>query len=262
MILDDIISKKKIRLKNTKQEKSLETLKNEAFSKLEFENGENKFYQAMSKDGLSVIGEIKHASPSTGTIDFKLNLYERVEKYSQSVDAISVLTEEDFFAGNIDIFKKVRKLTKKPLLRKDFIIDPYQIYESKAIGADAILLIATTLKEEQLINYVKLARQLKLEVLLEVHDTDDLKKAIKTNTRIIGINNRDLKDFTINLSTTKELCEYISDRLVVSESGIKTIDDIKQLKDVTINGVLVGTSLMKSSNPDVIIKEWKGYYDS
>ncbi|TCK98224.1 indole-3-glycerol phosphate synthase [Natranaerovirga hydrolytica] len=261
MILDEIIGKKKIRLEAVKKAKPLELIKEKAIA-MEMDL-ENTFYHAISQQGLSVIGEIKKASPSTGDLDVMLSLDQRINQYDQSVDAISVLTEEDYFKGSVEIFKEVRHKTQKPLLRKDFIIDAYQIYEAKVIGADAILLIATALKEDDLIMLCALARTLNLEVLMEVHNKEDLEKALKTNARIIGINNRNLKDFSIDLTTTRELVPFIpSDRLVISESGIKDEKDISDLKEIKVDGILVGRTLMEMEHPKQTVKEWKQYFDS
>ncbi|TCT17084.1 indole-3-glycerol phosphate synthase [Natranaerovirga pectinivora] len=261
MILDEIIEKKKKRIEEVKRDIPFEIIKERAL-KMGIEK-DNKFYNAISQQGLSVIGEIKNASPSTGPLQVQLSLEDRVDKYTNAVDAISVLTEEDYFNGSVTILESVRKRTRTPILRKDFIVDTYQIYEARTIGSDAILLIAAALHLDELIMFNVLARSLNLEVLLEVHDEEDLDKALLTNNRIIGINNRNLKDFSISLETTKRLRPLIpNDRLVVSESGISTIRDIEYLKTLNINGILVGRSLMETENPDQLVKEWKEHFES
>jgi indole-3-glycerol phosphate synthase len=260
MILDEIIEKKKERLKFLKKQQPIDNIKEEAL-RMAVEPSDFNFYKALSKEGLSIIGEVKNASPSTGPLSVQLNVKDRIKQYETSVDAISILTEEDYFAGNIDIFKRIRSITKTPLLRKDFIIDSYQIYESKCIGADAILLIATALNVEDLMTYYELATALGLDVLLEVHDEKDLEKALQTRAKIIGVNNRNLKTFVIDLETTKRLKPLVpKDRLTISESGVATNEDIEFLKTCSIDGILVGKTLMETDAPKKLAKEWKEIY--
>ena len=163
------------------------------------------FYEALAKPGLSIIGEFKKASPSMGKIKMTMELTDRIDEYNESVDAISCLTEEDHFLGNTEYFKEIRKISPLPMIRKDFIIDPYQIYEAKVIGADCILLIAAILSDDQMKEYDKLAAKLGMDVLVEIHDEEEMERVLKIHPKIIGVNNRNLKDFTISLENTKRL---------------------------------------------------------
>ena len=170
--------------------------------------------------------------------------------------AISILTEEDFFQGNLELIPIIKKITTIPLLRKDFIFDEYQIYESRANEADAILLIAAILGKNQAKDYLYLAKELGLSVLFEVHDLKELEIALLIGAEMIGINNRDLKTMKIDINNTFELKKEIpSDRIVVSESGIKTRDDILKLESAGIDAVLIGTSFMEAENTREKIEE-------
>lgn len=205
------------------------------------------FYDAMKKDGLSIIGEIKRASPSKGIIREDIDFEEVCGQYNQGVDAISVLTECDHFNGSEKDLMTVREKTNLPILRKDFIFDERQVLESKNIGADAILLIASILEEEKLKRLLRLTYKIGLDALVEVHNKEELDKALRVGANIIGINNRNLKNFTIDLNTTKKLQKYIPEgTIVISESGIKDPSDIKSIGKV--NGILVGETFMKSRN--------------
>lgn len=263
MILQEIANKKRDRVSVLKKNKPIELVKQEALNIVAMETTKSSFYNAICKKGLSIIGEFKQASPSTGKLDVKLNKTERIDKYINSVDAISILTEEDYFLGSTKVFEEIRCNTDLPLLRKDFIIDPYQIYESKVIGANCILLIAALLNEEELISYYKLSKELNIDVLLEIHNKEELAKALYTESSIIGINNRNLNDFSIDLKTTLELRPLIpNNRLVVSESGIFTSKDIEILKQTQIDAILIGRALMESESPDNLAKELKKSYDT
>lgn len=197
------------------------------------------------------ITEIKKGSPSRGVIRERFDPLAIARIYEEkAVDAISVITEEDFFSGSLRYLAPVRQVTTRPLLRKDFLIDEYQIYESRASGADAVLLIAALLSRSQAGEYLHLCRELGLGVLFEVHDHEELETAMLVNAGIIGINNRSLKTLKVDIETTFILKQEITgDRIVVSESGIKIRDDVLRVSDAGIDAVLVGTSLMES--PDI-----------
>lgn len=258
MILDQIVEDKKIRLVQCKAQISEQKMKAQALS---LERKGLSFYEALRKKGLSIIGEFKNASPSMGVIDNPINLSERIQQYNHSVDAISCLTEETHFLGSVDYFKQIREISDLPMIRKDFIIDSYQIYEAKVIGADCILLIAAILTDHQLQEYYELASRLGMDVLLEVHNEQEMERALKINPRIIGVNNRDLNDFSVSLETTKRLRKMAGDGLVfVSESGITSISDVEFLKDCKIDAILVGGAFMQSKSPQTIAAEWKQAY--
>ncbi|MCG2689984.1 indole-3-glycerol phosphate synthase TrpC [Candidatus Parcubacteria bacterium] len=209
------------------------------------------FKNALLKKGkVALIAEIKKASPSAGVIKQNLNIKKIIDIYNEAgVSAISVITEENFFQGNIQNLVIAKKMAKVPILRKDFIIDSYQIYESKFYGADAILLIATVLDNRTIDRFIKIARTLNMDCLVETHNLKELNRILETNAEIIGINNRDLKTFKINLQTSLNLAPKIpSLKIIVSESGIENQEDVKKLKKVGVSAILVGTALIKSKN--------------
>lgn len=268
MILDEIVKDKRVRLVEHKKRISESKMKEMALAST---RTSNSFYEALAKDGLSIIGEFKKASPSMGVISSKINLEDRIDQYNQSVDAISCLTEEDHFHGSIEYLKQIRKISPLSIIRKDFIIEAYQVYEAKVIGADAILLIAAILNDDEIKELYQLAYSLGLDVLLEVHNEEEMERAVKLGARIIGVNNRDLRDFSISLETTKRLSEYLAkyfdrenagDRpLFVSESGVTTNEDISFLKECKVNALLIGRAFMESENPFRLAKEWKSVYN-
>ncbi len=210
--------------------------------------------------GLRLIAEVKKASPSKGIIRKDFDHIKIAQIYDRKpVNAISVITEEFFFHGDLRFIKDIKKITQKPILRKDFIIDEYQIYESRAFLADAILLIGAILEKNQASEYLHIARELGLHVLFEIHDEYDLEKALDVGAEIIGINNRDLKTLKIDLSTTIRLKKDIpSGRIIVSESGIKNRDDVLLLQREGIDAILVGTSIMESPDIENKIDELMG----
>ena len=209
---------------------------------------------------IRLIAEVKKASPSKGVIrkDFDPVGIARIYE-DKAVDAISVLTEEDFFSGDLGYIPQIRKAVTRPVLRKDFIFEEYQIYESRASGADAVLLIAAMLDTAQAGDYLELARELGLSVLFEVHSFEELEKALSLKADIIGINNRDLKTLSMDLNATFLLKKEIpSDRVVVSESGIKTRDDVTRLDERGVDAMLIGTTLMESRDIGKKIDELRG----
>lgn len=244
MILEDIVGVKKKELKIRKENKPVKGILEElsGIDKFKIRN----FKEALTKKNISIIGEIKRASPSKGIIDPKFQFEDICSSYEKlDIDAISVLTEQHYFKGKDEYLKKAKELISKPVLRKDFIIDEYQIYESKLIGADAVLLIVRILKEN-LAQFYKLASSLGLQCIVEVHNKSELDIALKIGAEIIGINNRNLENFTVDLKNTEDLVKYIPQHTaVVSESGIKTSEDFKYIKTLPINGVLIGEGLMK-----------------
>lgn len=248
-ILNRIVEKKRARLVYAKSKIGLAELKSIINDTPAPQNLSAAIKAA--PDTIRLIAEIKKASPSKGVIRPDFAPAEIASTYENSlVNAISVLTAEDYFQGCIDYLKIVRQHTKKPLLRKDFIFDSYQIYESRANSADAILLISAILETNQAREYLHLAAELGLSVLFETHDDEDMEKALNTGAEIIGINNRNLKTMQIDINTTFRLMKQIpKDRLVVSESGISTNDDVKRLIDNEVDAMLIGTSIMKA--PDI-----------
>ena len=247
MILDEIVVEKMV---------SLEEVKAEA-ERLIDKTEENKFKNALKKPGLSVIGEYKKASPSKGLILPDFNVEEIESLYRElRVDAFSVLTEEDFFKGSNENLKKVKALSNKPILRKDFIIDFYQIYEAKVLGASGILLIVAQLGNK-LKEFYDECVKFNLEPLIEVHNKEELDIALEVGGEIIGINNRNLKTFVTTLDITKDLIEYIpKDKVIVSESGMHSIDDLRRIKAMGADAVLVGEMFMRNIKNEDFKKEF------
>ena len=197
-----------------------------------------------------------------GKIKMTMELEDRIEEYNSSVDAISCLTEEDHFSGSVEYFKKIRAITPLPMIRKDFIIDPYQIYEAKVIGADCILLIAAILSDEQMKEYYDLATSLGMDVLVETHDEEEMNRALRLQPKIVGVNNRNLKDFTISLDNTKRLRPMVPKETVfVSESGVTEDQHIQFLKECGVDALLIGGAFMLSGEPKELAGKWKKIYD-
>jgi len=211
------------------------------------------------EEDLSFIAEIKQASPSAGLLRQDFNCLQILKEYLHTgVSAISVVTEEEFFLGKIKYLKEVKENTKLPVLRKDFIIDETQVYQSRALGADAILLIAKILKPERLEKLYELAKSLNMDVVVEVHTLKELKEVLKLSPQIIGINNRNLSTFEVSLDTTLQLSPLIpEDIIVISESGIEDLKDVLLLKGAGVDGVLVGEALMRARDIKEKIKELK-----
>ncbi len=259
MILDDIVKAKTERLKQHKANIGEEEMKRIA---LESRRESISFYDALKKDGLSIIGEFKKASPSHGKMNSKIDLVSRIKCYNAAVDAISCLTEEDYFNGGVDYLRQIRDMTQLPIIRKDFIIDEYQVYEAKVIGADAILLIAAILDDGQFKKLYDLAYSLGLDVLCEVHNEEEMQRMIKLNVKIIGINNRNLKTFEVSLETTRRLAAMApKGTVLVSESGVLNGGDIRVLKLSGADALLIGTAFMEAENPQELALEWKKIYN-
>nr|WP_321467283.1 indole-3-glycerol phosphate synthase TrpC [uncultured Desulfobulbus sp.] len=217
------------------------------------------FIKALVKDpGVSIIAEAKKASPSKGVIQPDFDPVRIARNYKQGgAHCLSVLTDVDFFQGSLDYIPLVRETVDLPVIRKDFIIDPMQIEEAHAVGADAILLIAAILDTEQLRDFRLLAESLGMDALVEVHDERELDSALAAKSRLIGINNRNLNDFTVSLETTFTLRKKIPAGIpVVSESGITTVNDMRRLKEADITAALIGESLMRAGQQDQLLREF------
>ena len=255
MILDKIIKQKKIQLKEEMSQISI----NEWKTKLE-EFGSNitrDFYKSIKRKDISIIAEIKKASPSKGIISNNFDPINIANEYSnEDIQAISVLTEKNFFQGNDEYLKKIMEITPLPLLRKDFIIELWQVYQSKFLGADAILLIVSILTDVELEKFQKIANTLGMECLVEVKNKEEIKRAIDCGANIIGINNRDLNTFNVDIKNTENLIKFIPKNIaIVSESGIKTSSDLKYLKEVGADAVLIGETLMRADSIKNKIKD-------
>ena len=242
-ILDEIVEKTKIKIAEKKQGLSLEELR----SKLDFENLKaSNFKKSIQDKTESVIAEIKKASPSAGIISENFDPILKAKEYeSFGASALSILTEEDYFLGDIEHLKDVKALTSLPILRKDFIIDEYQLYESKLIGADCILLIASILNDKEIEAFSKLSDDLCLDYIIEVHDEEELSRVECFSKAIIGVNNRDLKTFEVDINNSINLKKvFKGDNIFVAESGIKSQKDINHLREHNINVFLICESLM------------------
>jgi indole-3-glycerol phosphate synthase len=260
-ILQEIINYKTEELKAAKSSFPLSELK--AVLSEAGRGRPGSFRSAVKRDSdspVNLIAEVKKASPSRGLIRADFDLDEIVSVYDKkSVSAISVLTEERYFQGRLAYLKKAKEKTDKPLLRKDFIIDDYQVYESRANGADAVLLIVAALERSQLQDMMGLANELNLDCLVEVHDHRELETALVCDAEIIGINNRNLKTLEIDLSTTFELLKDIpDDKTLVSESGLETRADVEKLEQSRVDAMLIGTTFMKSEDIGSKIDELLG----
>ncbi|MBL7069838.1 MAG: indole-3-glycerol phosphate synthase TrpC [Candidatus Omnitrophica bacterium] len=258
-VLKEIIAKKKERLALCIEALPLEQIKS-AIPELA---PTRDFLKAINKPRqISLIAEIKKASPSQGVIRQDFNHLEIAKAYQETeVQAISVLTEEDYFQGDINYLKEVKELTQVPILRKDFIIDEYQIYESRYYGADALLLIADLLTQEQIASFTQIAQELGISALVEVHDERELKKVLKLKAvNLIGINNRNLHTLEVDSKTTERLYLLIpKDKTVVVESGIKSKQDVMFLKILGIQACLIGTAFMKEPDLKAAVENMMGW---
>ena len=257
MILDDIAAYTRFRVENLKKQRSLYAVRDEA----EGRPVGKDFQAALAAPGLSVIAELKQASPSKGLIapDFERIYLDKARQYEEGgAAAISCLTEPKFFLGSDEYLRQVRAAVQLPILRKDFTVDEYQIYEAKCLGADAVLLICSLLSQGQLAEYLCQAHELGLSALVEAHDADEVGSALAAGAAIIGVNNRNLKDFSVNPLNSLRLREQIpAEKLFVAESGIAKASDCAGLKAAGVQAVLVGEALMRSSDPAAMLKEMR-----
>ncbi len=266
-ILEQILEKKRVELEVARGRRSIDDLKRIIADR----DRPRNFFAAVTNitttntpKRVNLIAEIKKASPSAGVIRADFNPVELALSYaSAGADALSVLTDESFFQGHLDYIEAVRTRVSLPVLRKDFIIDPYQVYETRAAGADAILLIADCLKTHELIDLQILATELQLTCLIEVHGMDDLIR-VRDNVigfphrsySLLGINNRDLNTFKTDLGTTLRMAELIEDKeVLISESGIRTRHDIDKLADAGVRAVLIGETFMRQPDPGAAVAE-------
>ena len=219
------------------------------------------FRSALQRDGINIIAEFKRRSPSKGMIREGANPIEVARAYQAGgAVAMSVLTEEDYFAGSLDDLRQVKATVDLPVLRKDFIVDEYQVYESVAAGADAILLIVAALDDELLARLRRLAEdELQIDALVEVHTSEEMKRAAACGAKLIGVNNRDLRTFEVSLETSLRLArEAPDDALLISESGLKSSDDLQRLHDAGYRGFLIGETLMRAEDPQQALRSFRG----
>lgn len=251
MILDQIIEDRKIAVKKFKEiitidalEKQIEESKMIRYS----------FKEALKKSDqpIHIIAEVKKASPSKGVICKTFPYLEIAKTYEQgNAAAISVLTEPKYFQGANEYLTKIKQKVTLPVLRKDFIIDPIQIYEARAIGADALLLIVATLSEKELHRYLKLTSELGMDALVETHNEREVEMALEAGAEIIGVNNRNLNTFEVDLEVSERLREFVPrDKIFIAESGIHTEEDVRRLKKIEVDALLIGESVVKSKQAD------------
>ena len=246
-ILDQIIASKRKEVALKKAVVSVKQLENSDL----FNSKTNSLRKSIMNSPFGIIAEHKRRSPSKATINNNFSVEEVVKGYENAgASGISILTDNHYFGGSLDDFILARATVKTPLLRKEFIIDDYQILEAKANGADAILLIAAVLSKEEIKQLSEFAQSLTLEVLLEVHNLEELEKSIMPSLNLIGVNNRNLKTFELSLQTSIDLIKHIpNDFVKISESGISQIKDVKLLKNHDFQGFLIGENFMKTNNP-------------
>jgi indole-3-glycerol phosphate synthase len=255
MILQKIIQKTKEDLQKRKNKEDFENFLN---TKRDFRDVK-KALKSTPDNPYRIIAEIKKASPSKGIIREDFNPVEIAKEYQNAADAISILTEPHFFQGSLDYLREISKFSKIPLLRKDFIIDKFQIAEAYAAGADFILLIAKALDLNQLQTLYNFAKNIGLEVLFEIHDEEDLKKALEVGAEIIGFNHRNLKTFEMDMELSKKLMPFLpKNAIIVAESGIKDFDTVKKLHEYGVDAFLVGEHIMRQNDFVKAIQKLKG----
>jgi indole-3-glycerol phosphate synthase len=245
-ILEKIVANSKAGLTQKKAELPIKQIKS-SLEDLDLPRG--KFKENISNKDEAIIAEIKKASPSAGVIEEEFDPVKKAVEYEDfGASALSILTEEDFFMGSVDHLKDVKEITTLPILRKDFMIDEYQIYESKLIGADCILLIASILSDQQIEDFINVAQQLELDYLIEVHDENELHRVEHFEDALIGTNNRNLKTFEVDLDNSVRLRNLFKEKnIFIAESGIKSREDMNYLKLNNIKVFLIGESLMRGS---------------
>ncbi len=253
MILDEILANKREQVSEQKMQVSLARMRANA----QAAPAPHDFARALTREYVALIAEIKRASPSRGMLSANANPPDFARIYqANGAAAISVLTDDKFFHGSLQDLQSVRQAVGVPVLRKDFVVDEYQVYESRACGADAFLLIVRALTDSQLRDYIVLARSLGMHALVEIHDEAELGRAVSAGASILGINNRNLSDFTVDLETTERLARHVpGDKIVVSESGILTRVDVERMAGAGAQAVLVGEALMRAGDIGAKVKE-------
>lgn len=255
-ILDELATYAKERVQKAQAVKSLEELREQA---LALPKGDLPFYKALRKTELSFICECKKASPSKGIIATSFPYLEIAKQYEKAgADCISVLTESKWFLGSDAYLQAISSNVQLPCLRKDFVVDEYMLYEAKLLGAAAVLLICTILSEAQLKKYLGICAELGLDALVEVHDEQELQLALKTGAQIIGVNNRNLKDFTVDMENSRRLRALVPPGvLFVVESGVSTVEDVRRVKAIGADAVLIGEALMRAPDKISFLRELK-----
>ncbi|MCR4960832.1 MAG: indole-3-glycerol phosphate synthase TrpC [Lachnospiraceae bacterium] len=256
-ILDELAEYARERVKKNKELLSLEAIKAEAEA---LPKGNFEFEKALKKDDIAFICECKKASPSKGLIAPDFPYLQIAKEYEAAgADCISVLTEPKWFLGSDEYLKEIAANVSIPCIRKDFTVDEYMIYEAKVLGAKAVLLICSILSEEEIVKYISICDDLGLSALVEAHDEKEIKTAIKAGARLIGVNNRNLRDFTVDTNNSARLRQLIPENIIfVSESGVKSAEDIKELRRIGANAALVGETLMRAVDKKAKLQELRG----
>ena len=256
-ILDQLAEHAKIRVAENMKNISLQEIREEA---LRLPKGNFEFEKALRKDDIAFICECKKASPSKGIIAEEFDYLSIAKEYEEAgADCISVLTEPKWFLGSDEYLKAIANTVSIPCIRKDFTVDEYMIYEAKLLGAKAVLLICAILTKEQIASYIKICDELGISALVEAHAEEEIKMAVDAGARVIGVNNRNLKDFSVDTSNSKRLRQMIPENIIfVSESGISTSDDVKALQDAKVNAVLIGETLMRADDKKMKLSELRG----
>ncbi len=259
-ILDKIVAVKHEEIAAAIKRKPLAVMREDAESRVLTRDFAGALRARIAAGKPAVIAEIKKASPSKGVLRADFIPADIAQSYAEyGAACLSVLTDKQFFSGEIDYLKQARASCSLPVLRKDFMVDPYQVYEARVMGADCILLIAACLDDKQMKDMEALAMSLDMAVLVEVHDAAELERGLKLKTPLIGINNRNLKTFEVSLDTTIGLAGRVpADRIVVTESGISSQADVRRMRDAKINAFLVGEAFMRAEDPGVALAELFG----
>ena len=250
-ILNKIVAVKHEEIAAAKKKKSLEAIREDAFSRVLTRDFEGALRAKVAAGRPAVIAEVKKASPSKGVLRDDFIPADIAQSYAEHGAAcLSVLTDRQFFQGSADYLKQARASCDLPVLRKDFMVDPYQVYEARAMGADCILLIAACLSDLQMAELEGIARGMDMAVLVEVHDAPELQRALRLQTRLVGVNNRNLRTFEVNLDTTLGmLADVPADRLLVTESGILQREDVQRMRAGGVHAFLVGEAFMRAEDP-------------
>jgi indole-3-glycerol phosphate synthase len=250
-ILDKIVAVKREEVAASLRHKPLDVVRADAESRVLTRDFEGAMRAKIAAGQAAVIAEIKKASPSKGVLRAEFIPADIAQSYAEfGAACLSVLTDKQFFQGSVDFLKQARASCDLPVLRKDFMIDPYQIYEARAMGADAVLLIAACLDDAQMADMEAVARSLDMAALVEVHDRAELDRALKLKTRLVGINNRNLKTFEVSLQTTLDMLPDVpADRLLITESGIQTPEDVRRMREAQVHAFLVGEAFMRADEP-------------
>ena len=259
-ILDELAEYARVRVKENKKKASLEEIKEKAYA---LPKGDFEFERALKKKGVSFICEVKKASPSKGVIAEDFPYLDIAREYEAAgADCISVLTEPKWFLGSDIYLKEITDDVSVPVIRKDFVVDEYMIYEAKLLGAKAVLLICSILDKETIQRYIGICDEIGISALVEAHDEREIEQAISAGARMIGVNNRNLKNFSVDMSNSKKLRSYVPENIVyVAESGVKNRNDIAILEELGLDAVLIGETLMRANDKKTMLDSLRRNYD-